>query len=207
MLIGRPAQRRMTYEEYLAFEEASPERHAFFDGEIYAMAGGSPAHARLQANVTADLRVALRGRPCAAYGPKLRIHFPDDGSSAYADAAVVCGPVIAPPVDRNACTNPTLVCEVLSPSTEGIDRGRKFEAYRGLPSVQEVLLVAQHRPLLEVFRREPDGTWRLRTYGAGERAELASIGVALEVDALYEDVLDAVEGGEAVAVDASGERA
>jgi Uma2 family endonuclease len=197
----------MTYDEYLAFEEASPERHAFFDGEIYAMAGGTPAHARLQANVTADLRVALRGHRCAAYGPDLRIQFPADGSSAYADAAVVCGPIIPPPVDGHACTNPTLVCEVLSPSTEGIDRGRKFEAYRGLPSVQEVLLVAQHRPLLEVFRREPDGTWRLRTYGAGERAELASIGVMLDVDALYEGVLGAAEGAEAAEVDGNGERA
>jgi Uma2 family endonuclease len=181
----------MTYEEYLAFEEASAERHAFFDGEVYAMAGGTPAHARLQVSVSAELRQALRGRTCAAYGPDLRIHFVDDGSSAYADAVVVCGPVVPPPVDRHACTNPTLVCEVLSPSTEAIDRGRKFEAYRGLPSVQEVVFVSQHRPLVEVYRREDDGSWRLRVAGAGGRIDLGSLGVTLEVDAIYDGVLDA----------------
>lgn len=195
--MGLPAQRRMTYEEYLAFEEASDERHAFFDGELYAMAGGSPAHARLQARMLARLDVALSGRRCAAYGPDLRIHFPEDGSGAYADAVVVCGPVVPPPADRHACTNPTLVCEVLSPSTEAIDRGRKFEAYRGLPSVQEVVFVSQHRPLVEVYRREDDGSWRLRTVGAGGRVELGSLGVSLDVDTVYEGVLDAPDAAPA----------
>ncbi len=191
--MGLAAQRRMTYEEYLTFEEASAERHAYIDGALFAMAGASPAHARLQARLIARLDQGLEGA-CAAYGPDLRIYFPDEGTAAYADAVVVCGPVVPPTTDRNACTNPTIVCEVLSPSTEGFDRGRKFESYRGLASVQEVVFVTQSRPIIEVFRRESDGSWRLRSYGAGGRAELASVALHLDVDAMYVGLLGAASG-------------
>lgn len=180
----------MSYAEYLAFEEAAEGRHEFVDGEIFAMSGGTPRHARLQLAVGGLLYAALAGRKCVPYGPDLRIYFVDEDASAYADAAVVCGKPHCPPQDPRAITNPTVLCEVLSPSTEAYDRGRKFERYRGLPTVKEYVLVAQDRPLVEVFRREADGSWSLRTYGPGTHAELASLDVRLAVDALYAGVLD-----------------
>ena len=110
------ARARMTYADYLAREEASGEKHEFANGEMFAMSGGSPTHARLQLRVGAALDAALRGRPCAAYGPDLRLYFPTLDESAYADAVVICGPVVLD-ADPQGATNPTVVCEVLSPST------------------------------------------------------------------------------------------
>jgi Uma2 family endonuclease len=180
-----PARKPMTYEEYLVLEEASEEKHELVGGEMYAMSGGTPTHALLQAELAFRLGLALVGRPCRPYGPDLRIHFADLEESAYADAMVLCGKPALAARDRNAVTNPTVVCEVLSPSTEAYDRGRKFEKYRGLPTLKEYVLVAQDRPLVEVFRRETDDTWTLRTYGPGKHVELASVDVRFAVDDLY----------------------
>lgn len=185
----------MTYEQYLALEERSEEKHELVEGEMYAMSGGTPRHALLQSELNFRLRLALDGRPCRLYGPDLRLYFTDLGETAYADAVVICGKLVVASVDPNAATNPTVVCEVLSPGTEAYDRGRKFEKYRGLPSVKEYVLVAQDRALVEVFRREADDSWTLRTYGAGKHIELASIDVRIGIDDLYLGILDI--GGEA----------
>lgn len=179
----------MNYAEYLAIEVASEGKHEFVAGEIFGMSGGTPAHARLSAELTVQLGMALRGRPCRPYSSDLRCYFPAIEESAYADVVVICGPVSSAPADPQAATNPTVVCEVLSPSTEAYDRGRKFEKYRGLATVNEYVLVAQDRALVEVFRRGADGAWTLRTYGAGARVELASIDVSIAVDDLYAGVL------------------
>lgn len=149
------------------------------------MSGGTPVHALLQAQVLFQLGLALRGRRCRPYGPDLRIVFPDLDEC---DAVVICGPVLVADTDPQAATNPTVVCEVLSPSTEAYDRGRKFEKHRARPSVKEYVLVAQDRPRVEVFRRDADNTWVFRTYGAGARVELASIDVHIDVDDLYRGV-------------------
>lgn len=181
------ARARMTYAEYLSLEEASGEKHEFAGGEMFAMSGGTPTHARLQVRVASAVDTALRGRPCATFGPDLRLYISALDESAYADTVVVCGPVITD-ADPHAATNPTVVCEVLSPSTEAYDRGRKFEKYRLLPSLQEYVLVSQDRPMIEVFRREGD-TWVLRAHGPGTTVALASVGVTFTVDAVYQGVL------------------
>ncbi|MES2642740.1 MAG: Uma2 family endonuclease [Myxococcota bacterium] len=186
---------QMTYAEYLAFEGVSAEKHEFINGEPHAMSEGTPVHARLQVRLGGRLDAALEGRRCASYGPDLRIYFAELDEGAYADASVLCGPLVPAPGDPNAATNPTVICEVLSPSTEAYDRGRKFEKYRALPTVKEYVLVAQDRALVEVFRRDADSTWTLRTYGPGARVELASIDVHIAVDDLYRGVLDVPEGG------------
>lgn len=182
----------MTYAEYLAIEEASEGKHEYVHGEMFAMSGGTPRHARLQNRLGSALEVALDGRRCAPYGPDLRLHFAELDESAYADAVVICGPVVTD-LDPHAATNPTIVCEVLSPSTEAYDRGRKFEKYRTLSTLQEYVLVSQDRAYVEVFRRGADGLWTLRTYSAGTAVELASVGVTLDVDRLYRGVLDEPE--------------
>lgn len=182
----------MTYAEYLAIEEASEGKHEYIGGEMVVMSGATPRHARLQASLCAHIGVALDGRRCVPYGPGLRLYFADLDESAYADAVVICGPVVTE-LDPHAATNPTIVCEVLSPSTEAYDRGRKFGKYRTLSTLQEYVLVSQDRAYVEVFRRGADGLWTLRTYSAGTAVELASIGVTLDVDRLYRGVLDEPE--------------
>ncbi len=187
--MGEAAPRRLTYAEYLALEETSAEKHHFADGVVYAMGGGSIAHSLLQTRLVVRLGTGLEGGPCVPHGSELRIHLPHLDEACYADALVVCGPVEVAELDPNAATNPTVVFEVLSPSTEAYDRGRKFEKYRGLRSLVEYVLLAQDRAFVEVYRREPDGAWRLHEHRAGAEVVLASVGLRLSVDDLYRGVL------------------
>ncbi len=188
--MGLPATKLLTYAEYLAAEELAVEKHHFVDGEMFAMSGGSRVHSALQTRLLGRLVVGLEGRRCVPHGSELRVHLPHLGEACYADALVICGRFEASPIDPQATTNPTVVCEVLSPSTEGYDRGRKFEKYRGLASLREYVLLAQDRPLVELFRREPDGGWRLQEFRAGDSLELRSLGLNLPIDDLYRGVFD-----------------
>lgn len=188
--MGEPAHRRLTYSEYLAEEARSDVRHAFADGELFAMAGGTRVHAYVQTRWSALLVGVLAGKRCVPYGADLRIYLPHLGEACYADTLVVCGRFVSDPVDPDATVNPTVVCEVLSPSTEAYDRGRKFEKYADLNSLQEYVLLAQDRPWIEVFRREPDGVWSLRRYGAGATVALDSLAVGIAVDDVYLGAFD-----------------
>ena len=178
----------MTYAAYLEAEEASPTKHEYLRGEVYAMAGGTPEHAALMMAVGAELTMALRGRPCRVYASELRIRIEATDLSTYPDVSVVCGPPAISNIDRNAITNPVLIVEVLSDSTEAYDRGEKFGHYRHLPSLREYLLVSQHRPKLESYRKNEQGIWMLSEAGAGETLTLAALeGVRLDVDLIYSD--------------------
>ena len=187
--MAEPAKQQ-TYAEYLALEAQSEEKHEWCDGLIYAMAGGTLEHSRLSSAVGRELGIALRGRPCTVFDSDLRLRAEATGRATYADVVVVCGERRTHPEDEHALTNPTLIVEVLSKSTEASDRGEKFSHYRRMPSLQEYVLVAQDEVRIEVYRREGD-TWVLREYVAGATVELASIDITLPVDAVYHDPLDA----------------
>ena len=175
-----------TYAAYLEVERKSDVRHEFIDGDILAMSGGTPRHALLIANVTGVARSALRG-PCRAYSSDLRVRVPETARATYADVTVVCGPIETHPEDPDAVTNPSVLVEVLSPTTERDDRGEKFAQYRKLPSLRDYVLVAQEHRRVEHFRRAEGGAWTLVERGPGERVEL-SIGASLDVDEIYCDV-------------------
>jgi Uma2 family endonuclease len=136
----------MTYAAYLAAEELSETKHEYLCGEVFAMAGGTPEHAALMAAITVELGTALRGRPCRVYSSELRIRIDVTDLSTYPDVSVVRGELKTSSIDRNAITNPILIIEVLSDSTEAYDRGEKFSHYRRLPSLREYLLLSQHQP-------------------------------------------------------------
>jgi Uma2 family endonuclease len=178
-----------TYEEYLALEEESTVRHEYLDGEIYAMAGGSPDHAALAAAVIAALGSRLPSG-CRIFTSDLRLRIPATGLSTYPDAAVVCGPTERAPDDRLAVTNPVLLVEVTSPSTEDYDRGEKLRHYKSLPSVREVLIVSHREPRLTVHRRQGDKKWSEETAGLGEGVALASLGTELAVGEVYRASLE-----------------
>lgn len=182
-----PVQRK-AYAEYLAFERAAETKHELVDGQIVATAGGTPEHARLAANVSAALVAAPRGRPCSAFSADLRVHVPATGRSTYPDVTVVCDERRTAEIDADAIVNPTVIVEVLSPTTEASDRGEKFAHYRRLESLHEYVLVSQDEPRIEVYRREDD-VWALRDYGPGQEAALASLDVTLSVDEIYADPL------------------
>lgn len=180
---------RMTYEEYLAAEAVSEVRHEFLHGEVWEMAGGTPNHAALAAAVIGGLATALRGKPCRVFTSDLRIRIVATGLSTYPDVSVVCGTAETAAEDKDAITNPVVLVEVLSDSTEAYDRGAKASHYRRIPSLREYVLVSQSEPLIEVHRRGAAGSWEMREARAGELAELASLGVYLDVSAVYENPL------------------
>jgi Uma2 family endonuclease len=184
----------MTYAEYLAIEATSEERHEFHHGVAYAMSGGTSAHAQLGMRMSGLLMNALQSRPCKSQGTAQRVRISAD-VAVYPDAMVVCPPLERAAEDPDAITNPRVVVEVLSPTTEAYDRGGKFALYLGVASIQHIVLVAQDQWRVEHFRRLTAGEWRYEALGPGDVLDLAGVGATLTVDAIYEDV--ALFGGPA----------
>lgn len=184
--MAEAAAARVTYAEYLEIEASSEQRYEFVDGVIDAIADGSPEHARLAMSLGAELRAAMASKPCAVYSSDLKIRIEATNRTTYADVVVVCGPELHSDTDPNAITNPTVIVEVLSPSTEASDRGEKWRHYQQLTSLHEYVLVSQDSPYIEVFRREGD-EWVLRSVTTGQLLELPSQGVQIPVDAIYAD--------------------
>lgn len=177
----------MTAAEYLAWERAQPSKHEFFDGEILAMAGGSPRHNALSVNASAALRTALAQRGCVTFSSDQRIGF-SPKKYVYPDASVVCGELKTEDGADDVVVNPTVIVEVLSRSTEQYDRGGKWEGYRRIPSLTDYVLVSQAKPQIEVYQRRDDGSWMYRAVGAGERAVLTN-GAVLDVDGIFAGVM------------------
>ena len=182
-----PAERRRyTEEEYLALEARSETKHELVNGELYAMAGASIEHNLIAGNIAGALRNALQaaGRPCLVLGSDQRLHVAETGLYTYPDVSVVCGkPELHGPAPR-ALLNPLVLIEVLSESTESDDRGPKFAHYRSIPSLKEVLFVAQIGRRVEHYRRLETGQWLLteRTDGA---VEIPALGCALPLAEIY----------------------
>jgi len=180
----------MTYSEYLASEQASPVKREYVHGQVFAFARGTIEHAALVSAIAGELGNALRGRPCRVYSSDLRIRIVAIDLATYPDASVVCGRLETAPDDPNAAINPTLLVEVLSESTEAYDRGAKAAHYRRIPSLKEYVLVAQDEPRIEVYRRNDRGGWELHEARSGAQLRLESVGVELDVDAVYENPVE-----------------
>ena len=174
---------------YLEFERASEEKHEFLAGEIFAMAGASERHNLIMGNTLASLHGQLRGRDCRVYPSDMRVKIAATGLYTYPDISVVCGGSEFEDDQRDTLLNPAVIIEVLSPTTEAYDRGKKFQHYRTLASLQEYLLIAQDVPRIEHYVRQPDNQWLLSDLGGGSGAvHLPSIGCALALVDVYEGV-------------------
>jgi Uma2 family endonuclease len=181
-------QLHYSYAEYVALENESSIRHEFLDGEIYAMARGTPGQAGLAATVIALLRPQLQPG-CRVYTSDLRVRISSTGLSTYPDVTVICGPTQRAADDPLAVVNPVVLVEVTSDSTEDYDRGEKLRHYQQLPSVREVLLVCQREPRLTVHRRLEDG-WVSFDARAGESVGLFSLVARIAVNDVYRDGLE-----------------
>jgi Uma2 family endonuclease len=184
------ARPRLSFEEYCQIEAASPIKHEYWDGQAWAMAGGSREHAALSANVLGLLAAQLRGGPCQTHTSDLRIRVRATGLATYPDVSVLCGRAELDPDDRlgHTAVNPTLLVEVLSPSTEAYDRGEKLSHYQRIESLREIVLVAQAERYIELWRRDDAGTWT-RTEHRDGSVTLASVACALPLDDVYRDPL------------------
>jgi Uma2 family endonuclease len=179
-----------TAAEYLAWERASPEKHGFYRGEVFAMAGASRAHHLIVANILRLLGTALLDRPCESYPSDMRVRVLATGLYTYPDVTALCQPPVFEDEGADTLTNPELIVEVLSTTTEAYDRGEKFEHYRSIPSFREYVLVAQDKPLVEHFVRQADGTWNLRVLHAGDTLASPGLSCAVEVNELYRKVFE-----------------
>ncbi|CAN5695663.1 Uma2 family endonuclease [soil metagenome] len=175
------------YEEYLEAEQNSATKHEWLDGVTYAMAGGTLEHSRLASKMNAALETALTG--CEAFQSDAMIFVRATQLSTHADVTVVCGPVESQKVERNgrvlgeALLNPTVIVEVLSDSTAEYDRGEKFAHFMTILSLKEYVLVSQHEPKIEVFRRPERGHWQREEARSGDTILIS--GCAVKVDEIY----------------------
>lgn len=185
-----PARQRFTFGDYLALEETSQARHEFLDGHVWAMAGGTPEHGAVCANLITLLSSQLRGRRCRVYTSDVRVRVKATGLATYPDVSVVCEELETDPDDAKGgtVTNPCLLVEVLSPSTEGYDRGEKLAHYKQIPSLREIVLVAHDERRAELWQRGGDH-WSLTVASGREAVRLESLGCQLELDEVFRDPL------------------
>jgi Uma2 family endonuclease len=176
-------------EAYLRLERQAATRSEYLDGEIFAMAGASEAHNLIASNLTASLIVRLKDRPCRVYSSDLRVKVSATGLYTYPDVVGVCGRPQFEDREKDTLLNPTVIIEILSPSTEKYDRGAKFDHYSTLASLTDYLLVGQHSAMIDHYARQPDGKWLLSRYRLlDEVAHITSIDCDLPLTDVYDKV-------------------
>ena len=179
---------KVTAEEYLALDRAAEFRSELLDGEIVAMSGGSMRHSRLKINLAMEAGAALRGGPCCAFDSDLRVRV-SSRTYVYPDLAVVCGKPKSADDREDILLNPTVIFEVLSPSTEYYDRGVKSRRYREIESLTDYILIDQNQARIEQFTRGNAPAWTLRDYrDASEILLIESLGVSVPIARIYEGI-------------------
>ena len=184
---------RLTPEEYLAIESLATVKSEYRDGEMYAMSGASFEHTAITSNTQGQLYVRLRGGLCRPLIPDQRVHVPNTQLYVYPDITVLCAPPQFADIGRTTVSNPTLIVEVLSPSTERYDRTEKFWNYQGLPSLSDYLLISQDTPVVEHFFRrmtgEQPGQWLYEvSKGLDTVVKLPALGIEIPLRDIYENI-------------------
>ncbi len=177
--------------EYLEADEKSLEKNEFYQGEIFAMAGGSIPHIQIVSNTLADINTHLRvGKKCQVFPSDLRIYIEANTLFTYPDLSIVCGEIETLQNHKNNVTNPSVLIEVFSPSTADYDRGGKFKLYRDIPSLKEYILISSTEILIEKYEKQQDGSWVLHEYkNATDLFIISTIALRVEVNRFYENVV------------------
>ncbi len=188
-MIAQVETKTYTAEEYLEAEVNSLDRHEFINGEIIPMAGGTPDHNEISANLIGALKLALKGKPYRTFNSDQRLWVPQLNNYTYPDVIVAAKPIELQSGRTDTITNPLLIAEVLSKGTKAYDRDDKFAAYRTIPSFQEYLLIDQYRLRVEQYSKTDANKWIFSEYScAGDRLMLTSISVEILVSDLYENI-------------------
>jgi Uma2 family endonuclease len=179
---------RLTVDEYLALDRKAEIPSEYHDGEMFPIEAVSVAHSTISLGLGSLLRQHLAKSPCRAFDSPLRVRV-SPSKFVIPDLMVICGKAVLTDEHQDTVTNPKVIVEILSPSTEGYDYGQKFQLYRQLASFEEYVLVAQDRPRVEIFRKSSDVRWVLRTFeGLDASIEIESLGLTLAMRDVYEDV-------------------
>lgn len=186
-MVATPQPKYMTPQEYLDWEEQQPIKYEYINGEVYAMTGGTLAHNSIALNLASNLKTHVRGKGCKVFMADAKLGVSEKGPFHYPDVMVTCDER-----DKNAkkvIYHPSIIVEVLSPSTESFDRGKKFQQYRRISSLKEYVLISTEQITVEVFRLNDRGIWELYTYMEGEEMYLNSVDFCCAIELLYEDVV------------------
>lgn len=189
-----PSEIPYSFEQYLQLEAADPQtKYELIEGKVYAMAGGTIQHGMIVSNLLFRIREGMHRQqlPCKAFGGDVKVFIDAAKAYVYPDLFVVCGEVDDSTHPGQAINNPKLIIEVLSPSTQPYDRTQKFRLYRTLPSFQEYVMVDQNQSLIESYFRLESNHWQIHTFmGLQSSLELASLGLSLRLQEVYEGVLE-----------------
>ena len=187
----QPDKNYYTPQEYLWLEKRANYKSEYLEGEIYAMAGGSPAHNQIAVNLIIDLGLAFRGKPCRVLNSDTRVAVNANSFYTYPDLSIVCGPLQFVPDHNDTITNPLIIIEVLSPSIRNYDRGLKFERYRSIPTLQAYVVVDSERVFIECYRKVEHGNWLLETLSNLVDTlvlEAAQLKIPLSLNSIYDKV-------------------
>ncbi len=177
-----------TIPEYLEMENEALEKHEYYNGDIFAMSGAGHRHNIISINVIVSLAKALKRKGCRPYGSDMRINIPENTLFTYPDISIFCGEVKTLEEDQNTATLPTVIMEILSPSTRNYDRGVKFMLYRAIPSLTDYILIESESIHIEHFSINKEGLWQLKEWNKpGEEIFLETLAVKLPLEEIYED--------------------
>lgn len=180
-------KQKFTVEEYLEFEEASLEKHEYYKGEIFAMAGASNRHVLISKNLLVAISVLLKGKSCQPYGSDLRIHIPQNSLFTYPDISIVCQDIVSSDPHEKSLVQPTIIIEILSTSTKEYDRGQKFKLYRDIPALKEYIMVDSESINIESFRINANGNWELHEHKRlNEELFLPTVQILVPLHEIYE---------------------
>ncbi|EDN71041.1 protein of unknown function DUF820 [Beggiatoa sp. PS] len=186
---AQPQLATLTPEEYLAIERQAQYKSEYFEGEMFAMSGASPEHNQIAANVLAEIHTQLKKRPCRVFMSDMRVKVSPTGLYTYPDVVAFCDPPRFDDKQKDTLLNPLVIIEVLSDSTEAYDRGKKFQHYRTLDSLQEYLLIAQDKCQIEHYVRQTNNQWLLLEINELESTiDLPSIQCSLALSDIYDKV-------------------
>ncbi len=201
--IAAYGKKKFTEQEYLEFERASDEKHEYYQGEIFrmqghgellAMSGAGNRHNIIFSNLFGELMIKLKGRTCQPYGPDMRINIPENTLYTYPDISVFCYELPQLPEDKDTAVNPTVLIEILSPSTREYDRGGKFKLYRDIPTLKEYVLVDSESVNVEIFRLNRNNHWELEELKTPEASvQFESLVIDIPLKDIYHRIRFATE--------------
>ncbi|HRQ51049.1 MAG TPA: Uma2 family endonuclease [Agriterribacter sp.] len=178
---------KLTLEEYLAWEREAPQKHEYYRGEVFAMAGTGARHNVIAKNLMVDIGIQLKGKRCQPYGSDLRIHVPENTLFTYPDISIICRDIVEEEANDEYAIEPTVIIEILSPSTRSYDRGEKFRLYRDIPSLKAYILVDSESIAIEAFRINASGYWELEEYKSlNETLSIPVLQITLPLHDIYE---------------------
>ena len=181
------SKKRFTIHEYLEAENVSEQKHEYFQGEVFAMAGASDTHNEIFSNLFTELGNRLKGKPCRPYGSDKRMHIPQNTLFTYPDISIYCNGKTPFDIDKNTSVEPTVVIEILSSGTKNYDRGGKFKLYRDIPTLKEYILVDSESISVEVFRLNTVNHWELEEFKIMDQSfAFTSLNIVISLREVYE---------------------